>query len=664
MIAGRSKPREGELKRLVIAGLIGGLLLPVCVLAAELQFLEEEGEGDFNLSGRLQIQEPAKLSAQILFNYQPDKRHYLLTLKDGRVSLALMEGRKIIPLGVPAAVTLPPSKEAHFILQRRDWRIAFIWNGRVLLRAYEATLHDGKIGLGITGGAFADVAVQPVGEMFVADDFVREEGAQSPWQPVLGKWELHTLRDDPQAGHEEAEKSANAFSFLGTGEPRALAIGGYNFWDRYNLEASVKPRGRGAVGLAFYYQDDKNYLLLRWTSLADAPPHGNKLQLVAVHQGQEKVLAEKEGGYEPGQWAKLCVRTCDGIVQALVDDEIQLQTQTTLFGQGQIGLYVEGQAGAFFDDVDCQEWDMFRETFAQSVPGKWRAEGWIQKDGVLSYKGKGRSLCVAGSKLWQRYTAQADVSVSAVAGAGLAFCYTGPKNYCVLRYAPPKAQTPYAGKLQLVRFTEQGSAVLAECPFTGRGDKIKLQVRVEEGLLTGLCNDKVRLQAVAPGVSSGAIGLYADGAATFDNVELMLLRPRKGAHITREFTETDQHPEMASWASTKAPWVPPSEGKDEWWSKGDYFGDTSIAFRIPEVGKRSGTARAVLGAEPGQSSGVALLITATENSSKLRLSVLAADKELQKAEVEVNGEARIVFSRESRLFIVWVNEQPVLQISR
>jgi hypothetical protein len=644
-----------------VAALIAGLVLPAVGLCAPLQLLEDPGEGDFDVQGTVVVGDAAKFGLQVAFNYQEEtKKHYLLTVSGGVAKLMLV-GTAPRLLGAPVAVSLKTGAEVPFTLQRRQWRMTLVWNGTVILRAYDRVFQDGRVGSGVSGGTLSKLEVQPVGEMLAADDFMREEGAQSMWQPILGKWEARTLRDDEQAAREEADKSANAFSYFATGSPRGITIGGYPFWDRYSLESAVKAMGRGAVGVVCYYQDDKNYLLARWSSLADTGPQGNKLQLVAVRDGADEVLAEREGGYEPGQWYKLRAQVCDGIVQCLVDGELRLEATTDLFGRGQIGLYVEGQSGAFFDDVACNEWELFREGFSDVVAGKWRGTGFVQKNGVMAYSGKQRGLCVTG-QAWERYAAAADVQ--AQGGAGVAFCVRGAADYFVLRVAPAGTPVPYAGKAQLVHFTAGGGSILAERTLPDRATKHQLWVGVDNGLLTGTVDDRVRLQAVVPGATGGAIALYADSPATFDNVRLSLLPAAQGSHVTREFAESDKHPEMAAWATPKAPWVLPAEGKDDWWTKGDYFGDTSVAFTIPAVGSKTGTARAMLGSEPEAKPGITLTVAATEKSKKLTLTLAAAEKELKQAEVEVEGDAHIVFSRESRLLLVRVNDAPVLSVTR
>ena len=629
--------------------------------AAGLAFLEDPGEGDFNASGSLTVKNAKTLDFQLAFNYQQDtKKHYLLTVSGGLARIQVMSGGKTRPLGSAVRIPLKDGKTVSFTLQRRQWRMALVWDNLVVLRAYDPYLQDGLVGSRVSGGTLADFQVQPVGDMEIGDDFVREEGAQSIWQPVTGVWDARTLRDDEQAAREEADKSANAFSYHGSGD-RAISVAGNWFWDRYMIESAIRPMGQGAIGLVFYYQNDKNYLLLRWRRVPDEAL--NALQLVAVRDGQEKVLGERAGAYLPGQWYKLRAQVCDGVVQCSVDDELLLEVGTPLFGQGQTGLYVEGKAGAFFDDVASAEWELFRESFEQVTPGKWvDGAGWKQKNGFMAYGGSQRALCTAGQN-WERYTCAADTT-STGGGAGLAFAYHGSKDYCVLRWAPAGSKVAYRGKVQLAQMTAKGLAVLAEKPLSGSAKKHQLRVSVEDGLLTGLVGGSLRLQALSAGVTGGAIALYADGPAQFDNVRLSLVPLRKGSHVTKEFAIIDKHPEMAQWASTKAPWTPTADDPNAFWTKGDYFGETGVVFTIPAVGSKTGSCRATIGGAPGEKAGLTLTVSAEEKSKKLKFALTAADQAVKVAETEVEGDANILFSRESGLVVVRVNDQPVLTAQR
>lgn len=652
------------LKLMGVAVIAGSMLLASLVMAAGLQFLEEPGAEDFDIVGTLLVKNAKALQAKLVFNYQANGQHYLFVFANGQAKLVAVNGKSVRPLGNPAKLVLANGTKLSFTVQRRAWRIALICDNKVVLRAYDRALHDGKVGSIVTGGAFEDLRIQQVGDIQVHDDFVRAEDEQSVWEPVNGTWEARTLRDDEQAAREEPEKSANAFSYFGKGEPHAISVCGEWFWDSYSYEAAVKPTGRGAAGLVCYYQDDKNYLLLRFSCAADTAAGANLLQLVAAHNGKTEILAEKPGGYLPNQWYKLRVQACDNRVQCFVDDELRLQAETSLFGQGQVGVYVEGKDGAFFDDVVCAAWEQFHDSFTNTIPGKWGvANGWVQKNGMMLHSGTNNGLCIADGD-WKRYNCSVRSETRGTGGLGLVFAYNNPKQYCLLRWAGTNAKVSYRGKAQLVQVSNGVTRVLVEKPLNGGVQSRQLRASVDDGLLTGTVEGGLVLQAVAMDVTGGGVGLYAEDKAAFGTMTLTPLLARRGAHVTKEFSIMDRHPEMGAWASTQAPWVPPANGQDEWWTKGDYFGETLVTFTIPAVGSKTGTARAVIGGEPGQKKGIELTVTVTAGSKKLVLSLNASGTMLKSGEVEVTQDARIVFGRESGLVVVRVNDQPVLTVER
>lgn len=650
--------RAGFPARASLLVLVGLVLVTGATWAAApaLKFLDDPGEGDFDVTGTFKV--ASSPDARLVFNWQDKTRdHYLLTLSGKTLKLQAVVGGKPYPLGNSVTLNLAKGQSVPFTVQRRDWRLAVVWGERVVLRAYDARLKDGKVGSAAAGGAWEDLRVQPVGDIVVYDDFVREAGAESVWEPQCGTWQSRTLRDDQQAGREEADKSANAFSYFGTGNPRGVSVAGHWFWDRYALEASVKPLG-GAAGIVFYYQDEENYCVLRMTDRTAAAPVGNRVQLLAYVGGQPKVLAERAGGFLPGQWYKLRVEVCEDRIRALVDGEVRLETRSTLFGQGQPGLYVEGAQGAFFDDVACDGWDMFREDFAVAVPGKWTlGAGWKQTGGRLFSQGAKASLSRMAGR-WNKYQCTVD-SQSLGGGVGLVFAYQSPTDYCLLRWAPATASCAYKGKAQLVHVGAKGGEVLAEQRLPA-GNQFALTAAVDEGVLTGTVGNAVTLQAVCNGATGGALGLYAEGKGSFDNLGLSLIQPRRSSHVTKEFAISDKHPEMAEWASTRAPWAPLASGQSTWWTKGDYFGDTTVSFVVPQVGSRAGSLKAVLAGEPGSDNGLALVVTATTGAKKLALNLLSAAKPLGSAEVAADPDARVVFSREGRLAVVKVNDQVAL----
>lgn len=664
-MAGNQIFRKRRLPGLALA-LAGGALLalPLASSAATIQFLEEPGEGDFNLTGQLKVTD-AKCEARIVFNWQDQSQaHYLLVVRPTEAKLVFVSGGKVQPVGNPATIELQAGQTIPFTLQRRDWRLALVWNDSVLLHGYDARLRDGQVGYAAEGAVWEDLRIQPVGDIVVYDDFVREAGAESVWEPQCGVWQLRTLRDDEQAAREEADKSANAFSYFGAGEPTAITVAGQWFWDRYALEASAKPQGDAVAGLVFYYQDDGNYLALRATSRSSARQDGNRVQLIAVRNDQTTVLAEKPGGLLPGQWYKLRVEVCEGRIVGLIDGEVRVAARTALFGQGQVGLYAEGKDGVLFDDVACDLWEALAENFDTVVPGKWATgKGWVQKNGVLFSTATEPSQALLGGR-WREYACSVDAE-SLGGGAGLIFAYEGPQNYCLLRWAPASAACSFAGQLQLVRVGPEGEELLAQQSAPAGVKRARLRATVRDEVVTGRLGEGSELSAVVPGIFGGGLGLYGQAKVAFDNLNLQPIPRRRGAHVIKEFAETDEHPEMAEWASTRAPWIQPAKGQPIWWSKGDYFGDTTLKFTVPSVGSKTGTLTAILAgdSEQGGKAGLRLTLSTSTGAKKVSLVVSAREQQLGTAEVEVEAEARVEFGREGRLVVVKVNDEVALTTS-
>jgi hypothetical protein len=639
------------------------LLMALGSSAGALEMLEDPAEGDFNVAGKLKVQSPASLEARVLINFDEKTRdHYALRVTGKQVRLVATVGGKSEQIGRTLPVSLQAGREYGFTLLRRAWRLTLIWDGRVAIRAYDRRLKDGQVAHEAKGGSWEELLLQPVGDLVVEDDFVREEGAESVWEPVIGDWQAKTLRDDEQAAREEPDKSANAFSYLGSGDPRGITITGNWFWDDYALETAVKPLGEGAIGLVWHYQDKDNYLAVRWTPRVSAAPEANRLQLVAMEGGKSRVVAEREGGYRRGQWYKLRVEVCDGRVNCLIDDELRLRATADLFGQGQVGLYVEGKSGAFFDDVVCLPWDQFREDFAADNPGKWsKSTGWGQQNGVMVAKGGGQPICVTG-QAWERYQYNLEATSRGEGGVGAVFAYRGPQDYVAVRWAPANSRAAYRGKVQLLAVQEGQTQVLDEASLPAGEARRRVTAMVREGLVAAVVDDRVQLYGLVPGVKGGLVGLYAEGPGVFDNLQVESLPVPRSSHVTKEFAVVDKHPEMAEWASTRAAWTPGEGTPNVWWTKGDYFGDTIISAAIPKVGERSGELRMMLGATPGEKSGLALTVTGTQGAKALKLAVAVRDKEVATAEAPVEEKAEVAFSREGPFAIVRVNEKIVLYV--
>ncbi|MFQ5808433.1 MAG: hypothetical protein ACE5JM_02340 [Armatimonadota bacterium] len=635
-------------------------------LPGEFVLLEEQ-EGSFTFLVTLNAGTDASAAtAQILFNYHDEQNHYEITLANGHVQFVRVHDGEIADIGRGGTIAIT-SGEHLLSLRRRSWRMSLVWDNTVVCSAYDSALSGGKVGYAVTGMQVADVFVQVVPPLLWTDDFMRPASATSPWETISGTWQQKELRTEGRR-EEDPARSANAFCYHGSSDAGpALTIVGqaqqYWFWDDYSYSVAVKSAG-GPAGAVFLYHDADNYLLLRCGPEAD--PEGAQTQLISVLDGAQTVLAERPGGIVPEQWYTLRVSVADGRIEAFLDDRPVLTAKTDAPGQGQIGLYTEGEQGAYFDDVWTESWTEFLDDFAEQMPGKWiPASGeWTgPQKGIVARNGDGEALLLSGDPAWTDYVYGADVKASKRAGVGIAF-RASDAGRLVFRWGPQGSGLPYAGRVQLLRVVNDEATILGEAELQmGIAAPHRLEASCNGGHVALLVDGERVLQCVATSIVRGGIGLYADGQGrvTFDNVSVRGQKRARPARILPRF-ESPGDSTMQAWATKAGQWSA-EEGKAAYWHVGDFFGDKSISFEIPAVGQRSGSATITLAADAKDpQSAYRLVVSTTQDQPTLELTVYRGQDRLQEGRVAVargaNAELRVEHKGDHVL--AYVNGQCIL----
>ncbi|MEA3401984.1 MAG: hypothetical protein U9R79_12175, partial [Armatimonadota bacterium] len=602
--------------------------------------LEETVDGPYALAGTLHVADPQALSLQIFIDWQDDQNHYRIAMTPlSTVVERVVDGQATAIGRTRVPGVLEADADLELTVRRDGWRIELILARQVLARAWDAELPFGPVGYTVAGGDVPDAMLQPLGGVYMTDDFMRAADAQSTWEPVSGKWETQSLRTDEQRDRMEADKSANAFSYFGSSpDGPGIACSGYWFWSNYAVTAAVRPVETDPLGLVAYFQDPDNYLAVRWTSALSDAEDADLLQLLSVIDGQRAVLTQASGGHIPGQWYALQLRICDGVLQVLVDDEPRLAAEADLFGQGQPGLYCEGPGGAFFDSVKVEEWTVLLDDFEEPAAGRWvQASGtWQRRDGHL----RGTGVTLTGRPQWERYCWAADLFADGSAAVGVVAGADDQAIYA-LRIGVQGCGLDYEGQAQIVRIAGDAVEVLSSAPaHLPAGTWHRARLVADDGLLTGYLDGKRVLDAWHAGARAGRPGLYAEGpdAGVFDDARLDMLPPMRIARVAKEFSESDQHPEMVEWASTRAPWLTPDGEGGTWWTKGDYLGDKTVEFEIPNVGRAAGEVRLRLDASPeDQSAGLTLVIATQQGSKTLTATLLDGEETVAEGSVEVQS---------------------------
>lgn len=670
MIVMRDACISGWPGAIVIAALILASAAATAYAEAAPTMLEETADPPYALAATLQVEDPEALHVGLFVDYTDAENTYVITCTPDEVHVERVLEGEVTRIGASRTYESFQADTALELTVRRDgWRIEFILDQEVLARAWDSELPPGRVGHTAVGGQVVDTMIQPLAGIYMTDDFMREAETQSVWVPAQGEWSVEPLRTDAQSERMEVDKSANAFTYVGqAGEEPAIVTAGYWFWNDYQLSAAVRPVETDPLGLIAYYQDPDNYLLARWTSALSREDDADRLQLISVVDGERSVLAETRGGHIPGQWYAMQLRVCDGLIQCLVDDEPMLIARADLFGQGQPGLYCEGEAPSFFDSVLVEDWEVLSEAFEIERPGKWVAESgtWQVSSGSMESTGSGLRMVTGGRAEWEKYWCEAEVGGRAA--VGIAVC-VDESSWYGLRFGTQGSGVQYEGEAQIVRASDDGVEVLASAPaFLPAGESHRIRFVVDDGLITGHLNGRRVLDAFDAGAQSGRIGLIADGngVARFDRVYLTMLPPMRIARVTDEFAEEDAHPEMAEWASTRAPWLRPGEDGEPWWTKGQYFGDKTIAFEVPDVAASEGEVTVMLEACPDEpSTGITLTLRTEKDSAVMTATLKAAEETLGEKQVEVTQDpCPVRFERKGTWIVVSVDGEVIFSEKR
>ncbi len=182
--------------------------------------------------------------------------------------------------------------------------------------------------------------------------FGRESGKPVKITVRRGGEEI-TLEVNPGAVDYALKRYVPERHYLGDAEleRRGVITAGERFWRDYEFAVTLKPYGDGMVGMLFRFLDERNHLLLRWNG--DRPERGsaNRLELAAVVNGEERLLAGAAGGFLPGHYYRLSVRCRGARVEVKIDGHRMLEADGVPLPCGKIGLTAEGVPGAIFDDV-------------------------------------------------------------------------------------------------------------------------------------------------------------------------------------------------------------------------------------------------------------------------------------------------------------------------
>ncbi|MFA4028692.1 MAG: hypothetical protein GDYSWBUE_000733 [Candidatus Fervidibacterota bacterium] len=551
------------------------------------RFLSDQPISEFDLTLRLQVASPSNELVKVLTNYQDERNYAFVKVGASSIHVGKVEEGLEVELASASMPTIAKGKPIGIMIrQRRMWMEVFV-NGvrKIVLSQFAIGMHAGHVGYLIhdKAAAVTTVSLQPAGEVYFSDDFMRLENEGSDWHVISGDWKVRASNNPL--------RSANAFTYFARSKGgAAISVTGYEFWSDYSIQASVRCMDASSIGLIACWTDPQNYYLFRWTG-SDGKSVGRR-QLLKRHMGKLTTLFDAQGGFIPGQWYEVRIEASLNSIRVYIDGHKVCEVRDGSLYRGMVGLYTTSAVGAYFDDVQVRDASEFAIDFqdgsfdgiVRCLKGTWS---------FVSVKGIGRVCRVETASDAKALIGDSvsncsvdayislDGGVAGGASVGLCLNYNDEQTHHLARVV--------FGDKTLVELVSRHSGEekpLASVPVKLDVTKpFRLSASSDDGLITVSVNGEQLIQAFDPSITSGMIGLYADSCkARFHG-----LRIRLGGRQFEQFStvhEVFAHEySMGNWAAAQSDWVEGNaqlggRGMRALWHRAGFWGDLEVRSRL------------------------------------------------------------------------------------
>ena len=647
---------------------------------------------------------PLDGQAVVQFDAGTDGSHYAAELEALKVRFVKVAGDGTRTV-LAETIDHPPIAAAplKLTLDRERWRMRLIGNDEVWLTAFDDSLPFGALAAGTDSDKLklGEPELQATEPVWFADDFMRETETLGEWRALSGDWAMSGVSeaDAQPKKRPDPTLSSNPFAFRAADVKQpAIAATGLWFWDTYRAEASVRAVGDGTIGLCVYLQDPRNYLALRW----DHAGRGKERTLVAVRDGRTQVLAAADGGWDDDQWYRLGVEVVDQHIVAKIDGEQIFELDSSLFGQGQVGLFADQLTFADFDDVVVEHTEDIVDTFGQRTVERWvdlqgqwsddpRAEAPLDR-GLRAADGAG-GISLTGSTKWSDYKVTTVGQAVDGGGLGVVACYQSPDDYLALRWGDASAPARYRNTLQLVRQKGGQEQVLGQVQAAYRRNLWhRLSIECARGFVRCRIGDVPVFEWFDETLQGGKVGLLAANRhISFDQLAVEFLPPPEKIEFTAQFTREDT---MADWAQAAGSWQV-AEAKQRGgviWNHGEFWGDSRMTLDAGLFGGPPRTIKMILAGTRPDSVGIlppapltegaaepmdaesgsdgaptagadgysAVLVQAKQGGKELIGDIQVGGRSVKRAAFNADGAEQLAFVKRGRFALVYLDDKCVL----
>lgn len=169
-------------------------------------------------------------------------------------------------------------------------------------------------------------------------------GNFASWEVIRGDWTVKK----PAVQHSYVENA-----LIGRSEDSAVILYHADEWSNYSFRVAVKTApaqdARAAAGLLFGVQDPNHFHQLKWVRLAGSD--NVQMQLIRQADGQMTPLTTFHAAYQSDVWHQVEVALDARVITVRLDNVELAAWHGDHDIAGGIGLFVEGQTTAYFDDA-------------------------------------------------------------------------------------------------------------------------------------------------------------------------------------------------------------------------------------------------------------------------------------------------------------------------
>ncbi len=169
-------------------------------------------------------------------------------------------------------------------------------------------------------------------------------GNFTSWDIVCGQWAVK--RPPARQGYIE-----NAL--VGHSTDSAMILYRADDWANYSLHVAVKTTAardpRAAAGILFGLRAPDDFYLLKWRSVEGSEQV--EVRLSRQMEGRTELLETVQAVCPPNVWQEIQILLQAGTIEVSLNNAGLLKQPTDAEVAGGIGLLIEGQATAYFDDV-------------------------------------------------------------------------------------------------------------------------------------------------------------------------------------------------------------------------------------------------------------------------------------------------------------------------